>query len=426
MSSIVIADGRVIDPANGIDERLDLFIVDGVIQGVGTAPVGFRAEETIDAAGHIVCPGLVDLAARVREPGQAHKATIATEARAAAAGGITSLCCPPDTSPVIDSPSVVELVRRRAIEAGAAKIVPLGALTKDLAGEQLSEMAALRAAGCPAMSDGGRPIRNTLVLRRAMEYASTFELPVLLTPTDPWLSEGGLMHEGEVATRLGLPGIPAAAETAALGRDLALVQQTGAQTHFGRLSTAAGAAMIARAQQQGYRVSADVAALQLFLTEMDLWGFNSAAQVDPPVRTQSDREALRRAVADGTIAAICSDHQPHEPDAKEGPLGACEPGASGLDTLLALVLRLVDEELLPLSAALARVTCNPARILGLNAGTLSVGAPADICIFDPAAIWRVEPARLHSRGKNSPFLGWEFTGRVVRTLVDGRTVYSAA
>ncbi|RFA31203.1 dihydroorotase [Alkalilimnicola ehrlichii] len=423
MNNIVLSGGRIVDPANGLDTEADLFVSEGRIAGIGEAPSGFRAEQTLDVGGQIVCPGLIDLAARPREPGATHKATIASEARAAAAGGITTLCCPPDSQPVVDSTSVVELIRRREREAAGAKILPYGALTKGLAGEQLTEMAALKAAGCAAMADGGHVIRNSLVLRRAMEYAGSFKLPVLLTPKDPWLSEGGLIHEGHVATRLGLTGIPAAAETAALGRDLALVQQTGVRTHFGRLSTAAGANQIARAQQQGLPVTADVAALQLFLTEMDLWDFNTACQVDPPVRSDSDRAALRQAVANGQIAAICSDHQPHEPDAKDGPMGTSSPGASGLDSLLPLVLRLVDEGVLPLMDALARVTSNPAHILGLEAGSLAVGRVADICVFDPKAVWWFNAETMHSMGKNSPFLGWEFTGRVTHTLVDGRLVY---
>ncbi len=426
MSNIAIRGGRIVDPANGIDRQADLYIQDGRIAAFDRAPAGFAVEQEIDARERVVCPGLVDLAVRTREPGQTRNGTIASETRAAAAGGITTVCAMPDTNPVLDNTSVVELVRRRALQAGGAKVMPYGALTKGLAGEQLSEMAALQAAGCRAMSDGGRPLRNTLVLRRAMEYAGSFGLPLLLTPQDPWLSEGGLIHEGHIATRLGLAGIPAAAETAALGRDLALVEQTGVRCHFGRLSSAAGVARIAAARRQGLPVSADCAALQLFFTEQDLWDFNNACQVNPPLRSHGDRQALRAAVADSTVGVICSDHQPHEPDAKAGPLGATQPGASGVDSLLALVLRLVDEELLALSPALACVTCNPARVLGLDAGTLSVGAAADVCVYDPRAVWWFTPETMHSRGKNSPFHGWEFSGRVTHTLVDGQLVYCLA
>lgn len=424
MKGLVIRNGRVIDPANDFDDVADLFIVDGRIAAVGQAPASFQAEQSLDAAGLVVCPGLVDLSARLREPGATHKATIASEAQAAVAGGITTLCLPPDTQPVIDTPSVVQLVLRRAEEAGAARVVPLGALTQQLAGQLLSGMAALRDAGCPALSDGGRPVVNSRVLRRALEYAATFELPVLLTPKDVYLSEGGLIHEGAVATRLGLPGIPEAAETAALARDLALVEQTGARVHFARLSAARAADWLARARRDGLPVSADVAAHQLFLTEMDLWDFNATCRVEPPLREQRDRDALRRAVAEGVIEVICSDHQPHEPDAKDAPLAGTEPGVSGLDTLLALVLRLVQEDVLALPRALATVTCNPARLLGLDAGHLTPGAPADLCLFDPDRPWRLTAEAMRSRGRNSPFLGWEFTGQVVHTLVGGRCVYS--
>lgn len=426
MSSLLIRGGRVVDPANRIDRVADLCIVDGRIQAIDTPPSGFRADHTLDASGKVVCPGLVDMAARLREPGQTYKGSIASETAAAVAGGITTVCLPPDTQPVIDIPSVVQLVRRRAEQAELARVAPLGALTQGLGGQLLSEMAALYEAGCPAMSDGGKPVANSRVLRRALEYAGSFKLPVLLTPKDPWLSDGGLMHEGPVASRLGLPGLPEAAETAALARDLALVEQTGTRTHFCRLSTARGADWLSRARREGLPVTADVAAHQLFLTEMDLWDFNSTCRVDPPLRSQRDRDALRRAVLDGTITVLCSDHQPHDPDAKLAPFAATEPGVSAIDSLLALVLRLADEEAMALPDALALVTCNPARVLGLTVGTLSPGAPADVCVFDPDAVWWLTPETMRSQGKNSPFLGWEFTGRVTHTLVAGRLVYALA
>ncbi len=424
MNGIVISGGRVIDPAHGLDRETDLFIVDGRVAALDQAPAGFAASVEIDAREKWVCPGLIDLATQPREPGQTQKASISSEAKAAAAGGITSFCCQPNTDPVVDLPTVVELLRRRSEEATAARLLPLGALTQNLSGEKLSAMAALRDAGCVAMSDGGRPVVNSQVLRRALEYADTFEITVILTPRDPWLSEGGLAHEGAVSTRLGLIGIPEAAETAALARDLALVEQTGTRTHFGRLSTARSVELIAQALDAGLPVSADVAAHQLFLTELDLWDFNHDAYVQPPLRTVTDREALRRGVASGAIGVICSDHQPHDPDAKSGPLAAIEPGISGLDSLLALVLRLVDEGLLKLPQALATVTCNPARVLGIDRGHLAPGAQADICVIDPHAVWRLEGANIRSRGRNTPFRGWEFTGRATHTLVDGRLVFS--
>lgn len=424
MSRLIIRGGRVLDPASGHDALTDLYIEAGRISALGEPPAGFTAATEIDATGLIVCPGLIDLAARLREPGASHKADIASETQAAAAGGITTVCCPPDTQPVIDTAAVVEYIRHRA-EASGVRVAPLGALTQGLEGQLLSNMASLQAAGCVGISDGGRPVASSWVLRKALDYARTFDLPVLLTPRDEVLSDGGLMHEGGVATRMGMAGIPQAAETAALGRDLALVEQTGTRVHFGRLSTGRGAELIRRARRDGLPVSADVAIHQLFFTDMDLWGFQSMFRAEPPFRSSQDRDSLRRAVADGTLL-LCSDHQPHQPDAKHAPLASAEPGLSGLDTLLALVLRLVDEGVLPLRAALARVTLDPARVLGLESGVIAAGRPADLCLFDPDAVWQLQPELMHSRGKNSPFIGWEFTGRTKYTIVGGRLVYSHA
>lgn len=421
-----ISNGRVIDPANAIDSVEDIFIADGRIQAIGDTLQGFTADREIDATGLIVCPGLVDLCARLREPGQEHKGTIASETFAAASAGITTLCCPPDTDPVIDTPAVIELIRNRAEAAGYARVVPLGALTEGLAGESLSEMAALKAAGCAGVSNALRPVTNTHVLRCAMEYAATHSLTVFLYPEDPWLRNKGCMHEGAVSTRLGLPAIPESAETAAVARDLMLIEQTGVRAHFCRLSTARAVRMVARARYEGLPVSADVSAHHLYLTEMDVADFNSQCHVTPPLRTQRDRDGLRAGLARGTLAAICSDHQPHEPDAKLAPFSATEPGISSLDTLLPLSLRLVDEDVLTLSEVLACLTHKPAQILGLEAGTLSTGAPADICIFDPQRYWELTESTLLSRGRNTPFMGWEFKGRVTHTVLAGKIVYELA
>ncbi len=418
-----IKSGRVVDPANSIDRIADMFIAAGRIVALDNAPDGFTADRVIDASGLIVAPGLVDLAARLREPGQEHKATIASETRAAASAGITTLCLPPDTDPVIDTPAVVELVHLRAEQAGYARVVALGALTRALAGEQLSEMAALKAAGCVGVSNGREPITNLLSLRRAMEYAVTHDMTVFLHPDEPTLSNNGCVHEGAISTRLGLPGVPEAAETAAVARDLAIIEQVGVRAHFCRLSTARAVQMVGRAQFDGLPVSADVSAHQLFLTEMDILGFNSQCHVLPPLRTQRDRDGLRDGLAHGIITAVCSDHQPHEPDAKLAPFIDTEPGISSLETLLPLLLRLVEEGTLTLSQAVARLTHGPARILGIDAGTLSMGASADICLFDPALIWRIEPRHLRSRGHNTPFAGWEIKGQAVITIFEGRVVY---
>ncbi|MEW6353394.1 MAG: dihydroorotase [Pseudomonadota bacterium] len=419
-----ILGGRVIDPAHNIDQAQDLHIEAGRIVALGMAPRDFKAEHIIRAQGKIVFPGLIDLCARLREPGQEHKATIAGETRAAASAGITTLCCPPDTDPVIDTPAVAELIHQRAEHAGHARVVALGALTKGLAGRELSEMIALKEAGCVGLSNALQPISNTQVMRRAMEYAATHGLTVFLHAEDPWLRNRGCAHEGAVSARLGLPGIPEAAETAALARDLILIEQTGVRAHFCRLSSLRAVRMVARAQHDGLPVSADVAAHHLHLTDMDVADFNSDCHVIPPLRALRDRDGLRQGVAEGVLAAVCSDHQPHEPDAKQNPFMATQPGISALETLLALTLRLVDENILTLSAALARLTSGPARILGLDAGTLGVGKSADICIFDPAQTWTLHKEQLVSQGKNSPFSGWEFQGRVTHTLLGGKVVYT--
>lgn len=422
----LIRGGRIIDPAENVDRVADLYITNGRIAGVETSPDGFEPQETIDANGALVIPGLIDLAVHLREPGAKHKADIIHELRAAAAGGITTVCASPNTQPVIDSTAVLELVQGQADKARSSRLAPLGALTAGLEGEQLSQMVSLTRAGCVAVSDGGHPVGNMLVLRRALEYAATYGITVMLTPQDRDLTVGSAMHEGWVATRLGIAGIPVAAETTALAAALALVEETGARVHFNRLSSAKGAAMVARARRDGLPVSADVAMHQLFLTEMDVSGFASLCNVMPPLRGESDRGALRQAVADGTIEAVCSDHQPHDTDAKATPFVSAESGISGLDTLLALALRLHDENLLTLPDAIARVTSGPAGVLGLTAGTLRPGAPADLCIVNPSAPWWLTTDAMHSRGHNTPMLGWELVGRVQRTLVDGITVHQTA
>lgn len=423
MSRIRIHGGRVIDPDSGHDGPAEVLVADGRILAVGEPPADLDVDLEIDATGQIVCPGLVDLATRLGEPGAEHKATIASETRAGAAGGITTLACLPDTNPVMDTPSVVELMHRRAQDAASARVSPLGALTLGLSGERLSEMVALHQAGCAAMTDAARPVRNTLVLQRALEYAATFDIPVLLTPADGWLSQAGYLHDGLVATRLGIPGIPAAAEIAELGRSLALVTDIQGRTHFGRLSTGQGVELIARAQSDGLPVTADVAIHQLFLTETDCAEFDARFHLQPPLRGIVDRRALRAALVEGTIGIICSDHQPHDPDAKDGPFTSTASGACGVDTLLSLLLRLVEEGVFSLCQGLACVTINPARVLGLESGRLAPGAPADICIFDAEAVWWCMPETLRSRAKNSPFLGWELPGRVSYTLVNGRVVH---
>jgi len=418
-----VRNGRVIDPANKVDAIQDLWIADGRIAALGKPPADFRADRTIDAAGLVVCPGLIDLCAHLREPGQEHKATIASETAAAAAAGITTLVCPPDTDPVIDTPAVAKLIQQRAQDTAKARVLTLGALTQGLEGTQISEMGALKAAGCIGMSNARRSVANTLVMRRAMEYAATHDLTVFLHAEDPWLSNHGCVHEGQVGTRLGLPGIPEAAETVAVARDMALVQQTGVRAHFCRLSTAQAVRMVARAQYDGLPVSADVSAHHLHLTEIDIGDFNSQCHVLPPLRTQRDREALRAGLAKGTLRSICSDHQPHEADAKLAPFAATEPGISALETLLPLSLRLVEEGVMSLPELIARLTHQPAELLRMEIGTLSVGTAADVCLFNPDEPWELVPEHMQSRGRNTPFAGWQFKGRTAITLFKGQVVF---
>jgi len=419
-----ISGGRVIDPAQGVDSVTDLFVAEGRIIALGTAPDGFAPDRVLDVPGQVVCPGLIDLSASLREPGQEHKASIASEAAAAAASGITTLCCPPDTDPVIDTPAVVDLVSHRASAVGLTRVHPLGALTQGLGGERLTEMAALKAAGCAGVTNLLHPIRDTQLLRHAMAYAATFDLTVFLHPDEPWLRATGCIHEGEVSARLGLTGIPEVAETIAVARDLALIEHTRVRAHFCRLSTAAAVRLVAAAQAAGLPVTADTCAHQLHLTELDASDFDSLCHVLPPLRTQRDRDALRSAVADGVLGVICSDHQPHEAEAKLAPLPETEPGISALETLLPLTLRLVDDGVLDLPSALARLTAGPAAVLGSAAGTLAPGQLADICIFDPDRPWQVDPTALRSRGRNTPFAGWEFAQRVTHTLLGGQLVFA--
>jgi len=421
--SLKITGGRLLDPANGVDKKTNVFISKGKIVGIGKGPAGFKARRTIDATGKIVCPGLVDLATRLREPGEEHKATIKSETRAAASAGITTLCCLPDTDPIIDTPAVAELIHQRADEAGYARVVCLGSMTQGLGGELLAEMGALGAEGCVGVSNANIPIVNTDVLRNAIEYAASCGLTVFLHAEDRWLAGDGCMHEGAVSARLGIPGIPETAETVCVSRDLLLLEQARARGHFGRISTARATAMLGAAQRRGLPVSADVAAHQLFLTEQDVGAYDSNFHVRPPLRTRADRNALRKALNSGVIRIICSDHQPHDIDAKTAPFSATLPGISALETLLPLTLKLVEEDVLDLSSAIAAVSAEPAHALGLKIGQLSLGATADVCIFDPKEEWQLSGREMTSAGKNSPFLGTTFKGRVHHTILAGRVVH---
>ena len=421
--NIQIKNGRLIDPKNNLDAKQDLFIAAGKVVAVGNAPAGFVADKVIDATGLVVAPGLIDLAARLREPGYEYMATLESEMQAAVAGGITSLACPPDTDPPLDEPGLVEMLKHRARNLNQAHLYPVGALTSALKGQELTEMAELADAGCVAFSQADAPLTDTRVLLRAMQYAATFDFSVWLRPQDSFLAKNGVAHDGEVATRCGLPAIPVCAETIALSTMLALAQETGARLHICRVSSAAGVELIRAAKQQGLPVTCDVSMNHVHLSEMDIGFFDPNCHLMPPLRSLRDRAALRAGLLDGTINAICSNHAPVDEDAKQLPFAEAEAGATGLELLLPLVLKWAQQENLALSGALARATLQPAQILGLDAGHLSVGAAADVCVFDPEMYWKVEPAALKSQGKNTPFTGLEVQGRVRYTLVDGQIVY---
>jgi len=421
--SLLIQGARILDPASGFDGEGFLGIRDGRIAYLGKdAPAGEYAE-TLDARGLWLMPGILDLAARLREPGQTHKASFRSEIPAALSAGITGIVLPPDTSPAIDSPAIVTRIQRSVKAAGPLKVHVLGALTKGLAGEALSEMGALKQAGCVGVGNGMTPLSNTLIARRALEYANGLGLTVHVFAQDAALSNGGCAHEGPVGTRLGLPPIPAAAEVAALRLWITLVEDTGAAIHVGRLSTARGAGLVESAQKRGLPVTADVAVHQLFLTDEDVDGFNAQCHLIPPLRSAEDRAALREAVRRGVIGAICSDHQPHELDAKTNPFPQTEPGLSGLETLLPLALRYAgDIGLAPLELV-ARLTSGPAAIADLATGSLAVGRSADLVVLDPQARWRLQSTALLSAGRNTPFEGSEMHGRVIRTLLRGQSVF---
>ena len=421
--NILIKNGRVIDPKNKIDTQQDVFISNRRIAALGKAPDGFVADQVIDAKDLIVMPGLTDVAARLREPGYEYRATLESEMSAAVAGGVTSLSCPPDTDPPLDEPGLVEMLKHRARNLNQCRVFPQGALTYGLKGAELTEMIELTEAGCKAFSQADVPLTDTRVLMRAMQYAATFGYRVWLRPQDSFLAKNGVAHDGEVATRLGLPPIPVVAETVALSTALQLARETGVQLHFCRVSSGAGVEMIRVAKREGLKVTCDVSMNHVHLTEMDIGYFDSNCHLVPPLRRLRDRDALRTGLRDGTIDAICSNHSPVDEDAKQMPFAEAEDGATGLELLLPLVLKWAEQDKIPLLDALSRITINPAQLLGVKMGHLSVGAHADLCVFDPKAAWKVEPAALKSQGKNTPFNGYEMQGRVRYTLLDGQLVF---
>lgn len=451
-TSLSIINARLIDPVAATDTQAGhaaVHVRDGRIVAIGEAPADFSADQVIDADGCVLAPGLVDLAARLREPGFEYKATLESEMKAAAAGGVTSLACPPDTDPVLDEPGLVEMLKYRARGIEGARLFPVGALTLGLRGETITEMAELVEAGCVGFSQALAPILDTQVLMRAMQYARTFGFTVWLHPQDPQLSRGGVAHAGPYASRLGLSGVPVIAETVALHTIFELVRLTGCRVHLCRLSSAAGVDLVRRARAEGLPVTCDVAIHHVHLIDLDIGFFDPNCRVDPPLRSQRDRDALRAALADGTIDAICSDHTPVDDDAKQLPFAEAEPGLTGLELLLPLTLKWASEARVPLAHALRKLTVGPAAILAGGVGapsgavgepqrdqesaagvpravstSLAVGAMADLCLFDPDESWTVSRGSLLSQGTHTPYLGRELQGRVRATLVGGQVVWS--
>ena len=434
--NILIEQGRVIDPASGRDGVADVAVAGGRIAAIGPAPAGFVPERRIDARGCWVLPGLVDLAAHLGEPGHEHAHLLESEMVAAVAGGITSLVCPPDTDPVLDEPGLVEMLRMRAERLHRARVLPLGALTRGLQGQALAEMIQLTEAGCVAFTQADAPLPNPQVLLRALQYAGTFGYTVWLRPQDPWLGQG-VAASGPLAMRMGLAGIPATAETIALHTIFELMRgqgNGGARVHLCRLSSAAGVALLRQAKAEGLAVTADVSINSLLLTDLDIGYYDSRARLVPPLRQARDRDALQAALADGTLDALVSDHTPVEADAKARPFAEADPGATGLELLLPLAVQWGQESSAGLIRAIAAVTHAPARVLqsGRGAselddcGRLTEGASADLCVFDPAARWRVTPSALKSQGKHTPFEGRELAGRARATLVAGQVAFEHA
>jgi dihydroorotase len=432
----LIRQGRVVDPASGRDETADIALAEGRIVALGRVPEGFVPERVIDAAGCIVAPGLVDLAARLREPGHEHEGLLESELQAAAAGGVTSLVCPPDTDPALDEPGLVEMLKFRARRLSRCRLFPLGALTRGLAGEALTEMSELTQAGCVGFSQAEVGVADTQVLLRALQYAATFGYTVWLRPQDRWLGKG-VAASGPVATRLGLAGVPVAAETVALHTIFELVRVTGARVHLCRLSSAAGVALVRAAKAEGLPVTADVSINSLHLIDADIGYFNPAMRLTPPLRQARDREALSAALADGTLDALVSDHMPVGRDEKMLPFAEAVPGATGLELLLGLALKWGESSGVGLARALAVVTCEPVRVLGPaigsladSAGRLVEGGVADLCVFDPQASWAVAPEALRSQGKHTPFAfehgGTHLGARVRATVVAGTVAWEAS
>jgi dihydroorotase len=423
--TLFIEGGRVIDPANGVDGVRTVVLKDGAVAEVSERVERPRDARVIDARGKWVTPGFVDLHVHLREPGQEYKETVATGARAAVAGGFTTICCMPNTKPVNDSTSVTELILARAAAAGLARVLPLGCISRGQEGQDLAEYGELKAAGCVAVSDDGRPVVSSSLMRRALEYARAFGLPLAVHEEDPLLVGKGVMHEGLTSTRLGLKGIPGAAEDVMVLRDLSLLELTGGRLHVQHVSTQGAVRAIREAKKRGLPVTAEVTPHHLALTDEDVGtsGYSTDFKMAPPLRGAEDVKALREGLADGTIDAVATDHAPHSPVEKELEFDAAMNGIVGLETAFSVCLELVRKGVLPDRRLVEALTVGPARAFGLAAGTLTRGAAADLAVLDPVAEWVVEPAKLYSKSKNTPWKGKRLVGRCTYTVVGGRIVH---
>ncbi len=420
-TDLLIRGGRVIDPANGMDEICDVWVKDGLIAGVGAFSA--KAKETIDASGQIVCPGLIDMHVHLREPGQEWKEDIESGSRAAVAGGVTTMCCMPNTGPHIDHAGIALQIIARASQVGLCNVHPIGAVTKNLDGKELTEMRELARSGCVAFSDDGMPIWHAGVMRKALEYASSFGFMVIQHAEELNLTKGGAINEGWVSTQLGVTGMPVEGEDSMIARDIMLARRIDARYHVAHISSQGAVDLVRAAQADGLKVTTEAAPHHFALTEEEVLGFNADAKMSPPLRTEADRLAVIEGLRDGTIDVIATDHAPHHEDDKRCGLSCAAFGIVGLETMLPVSLQLERDGVLSMSELLAKMTCNPARLLGLDSGTLSVGADADITIFNPEAIWTVDRNSLVSKGKNTPWHGKEMTGQVSHTLKSGRVAY---
>jgi len=420
--TILIRGGRVIDPGR-LNAVADVLLEGGKIAAVGRNLTAPRGATIIDAKGRLVLPGFVDLHVHFREPGFEYKETIQSGAAAAVAGGFTTVCCMPNTNPVNDNQAITEFMLDRAREAGLANVLPIGAITKGSEGKELAEIGDLRRAGCVAISDDGRPVMNSLVMRRAMEYAMAFDVPVVDHCEDLHLTEGGCMNEGLVSTELGLPGIPAAAEDVMVGRNVALAELTGARLHLAHISTEGSVRMVREAKSRGIKVTAEACPHHFTITEEVVRGYNTHAKMNPPLRTWKDVQAIKGGLRDGTIDAIATDHAPHATQEKQQGFTDAPFGIVGLETAWPLTLALVEEGILSLEAAVEKLSTAPAKAFGLSKGTLVVGADADVVVADPQEPWEVDPAKFRSKSRNTPFAGWKVKGRIKTTIVGGRVVF---